>query len=104
MRTNDVVEELSRLITYTDIYRSGNLTVDKLWTIMSAKLFEGQEIGDVQRIEMKRAFFIGFGECFKMTMDLSSDLPEEEAMKVFTTIGTEIREFQDKTLEELFPS
>ncbi len=85
-------------MNYTDLMKPEDISIAHCWTI-----FAGHVIPDVsalQRSEMRKAFYAGFCECFKIFSDLSSDLTEEQAVAQLDRLNKESLEFFDKMMAE----
>ena len=51
------------------------------------------DLGPVQRIEMKRAFMAGFGQCLLLLYNDLSELDEEEGANKLDSMLDQIKEF-----------
>jgi len=80
------------------------ITVDLLWRTLEKQLFDGVQPSEIQRTEMRRAFYIGFTEGFAVLTDLSEELSEDEACKVLDRLEKECREFHAAEINKLLPS
>lgn len=75
------------------------ISAEMLWRLYVTHAYEGKDVSSVQYKETKKAFFIGFNECFKVLSDFASDLPEEKACEMLTKLAKELNEFVRSTLE-----
>lgn len=88
-------------MNYTDFFDPKDLTIQLLWRIVSGQIFKGKEISQVQHDEMRRTFYIGFTECFKIMTDLAAALPEDVACQVFTRLSAEANSFHTEEIKRL---
>jgi hypothetical protein len=86
-------------IAWTDIVEPKELTIAYLWT-----LFAGHVIPVTaprfQREEMRKAFYAGFVECFKVINDVSVKLPEPQSYQLLERISNEANEFFEQMMKE----
>lgn len=78
------------------------ITIEVLWRIYADHIFKGKEISAVQYQETKQAFFIGFGECFKLMSDFAGDLEEDHACNLFSGLARQINDFQEAAIKRDF--
>jgi hypothetical protein len=79
-------------LKYTDVMRPEDINIAHLWVIFAgAVLPVGASQG--QREDMRRAFYAGFVECFKIFTDIASSLPEVHATQVLDGINREAKAF-----------
>lgn len=86
---------------YTDFFDPKDLSIANCWMVIEGALRKKRDLRPAQIDDMKKAFYIGFTEAFKIITDLSEVLTEEHACDVLTRISKEANEFHDKTIEEL---
>jgi hypothetical protein len=86
---------------FTDIVKPDQLSVELIWTTISRLIFKGQEPSQVQHDEMRRAFYIGFTECFEIVSHLSEELEEDHASAVLTRLSNECHGFHILEIERL---
>jgi hypothetical protein len=91
---------IGQFFKYTDFFKPNEISIDKCWQVVSSNFFKGKDISEVQKIEMKKAFYAGFTECFKIMNDISEVLSEDEACVVLDRINTEGHEFHDQLMKE----
>ena len=89
--------------TYTVLHKAGLLSVGGLWTLLERTLLS-KEAPQIQRDEMRRAFFIGFTECFAVMNDLSENLSEDDAAKVLSKLNDEVSAFHAKEIHRIIPN
>lgn len=84
---------------WPDVVKPADMSIGLLW-----KLFEGHVIpvdaSAIQRDEMKKAFFAGFTECFKVMNDYAVTLDESAAVKLFTKLSEESHAFYERMKRE----
>lgn len=68
------------------------ISIKKCWGLIAAQIFKGP-VSKLQHDEMRRTFYMGFCECFKIMADLSDRLSEEKAADVLSRINSEGVEF-----------
>lgn len=85
-------------LKYTDLMKPEDISVWKCWLLYSRGVFPEVKSDSVQYSEMRRAFYVGFMECFKVMNDLSEALPEEQAAGFLSKINQEIHDFFEKEL------
>lgn len=90
-------------MNYLDLFEPKQIAVRKIWEVVSALIFKGAQPSQVQHDEMRRAFYIGFTECFKVMNDVSEKLTEDQACDVLTRINEELRKFHDAEITRIMP-
>lgn len=85
-------------------FPASEITVAKCWEALTKLLYHDRSISQIQHDEMRRAFFIGFSECFAIMTDLSDELTEDEAAKVLDRLATETNAFHADEIKRLMPS
>lgn len=85
-------------INYLDLFAPEDIHIEKLWFVISKAMYKGQEVTQLQHDEMRKAFYIGFTECFKIMADLSDRLSEDQAAAVLSRLSDEARAFHDKEI------
>lgn len=78
------------------------ITIEVLWRIYADHIFKNKEVSAVQYQETKQAFFIGFGECFKLMTDFASDLQEDHACTLFSGLAKQINQYQTNVIQRDF--
>lgn len=76
-----------------------HLTIEVLWRLYSKSVFSGVTVSAEQYSETKKAFYVGFSECFKAVSDVSERLPEEKAMAVLARLSNESNKFISSLIE-----
>ncbi len=79
-------------LKYTDVMKPKDLSIAHLWTHFAFMVLP-INAPKSQREEMRKAFYAGFVECFKIVVDMSTELPEAEAAKVLDRLRKESHEF-----------
>ena len=79
-------------LKYTDIMKPEDISIAYLWTIFAGAVLS-PSASQVQRDEMRKSFYAGFVECFKIMDDLSNALPEEESLRAMDRLNNEARDF-----------
>lgn len=98
---NDVYKRLGQEIKWTDLMKPDALTIEFCWRIFASNVLVKQVTPDtVQYQEMKKAFFAGFLECFKIMNDLSTELTEDQACTILSKISDEANAFFDRLIKE----
>lgn len=85
---------------YTDLLKPEDISIAFLWTIFAGAVLD-PEAPKVQRQEMRKAFYGGFVECFKIMVDLSDTLSDAEAAKVLDRLSRESHEFFEAMTKEM---
>ena len=85
---------------YTDFFDPKDISIARCWAVVAVALFKDNPVSKVQHDEMRKTFYIGFTECFKIMTDLAGDLSEEEAANVLKRISDEASAFHLKTMAE----
>ncbi len=75
---------------YTDVMKPEDISMAHCWTVFAGMVLSG--VSDVQRSEMRKAFYAGFSEGFKIFEDLSR-LPEDDAVAHLSRLQVEMRDF-----------
>lgn len=94
---------MSQRPKYGRDFPASEITVARCWEALTKLLFRDRAISQLQHDEMRRAFFIGFSECFAIMTDLSDELTEEEAAKVLERLSIETAEFHAEEIQRLMP-
>lgn len=69
-----------------------NLSVANAWNAFAAAVLP-VNASQLQREEMRKAFFGGFSECFAIVQHVSEKLPEEEAAALLGRLNDELADF-----------
>lgn len=85
-------------LKYTDLLKPEEITVWKCWEVFSRSVLPNIEPESIQYIEMRKVFYIGFLECFKIMNDLSVSISEEQAAHFLSRINQECHDFFEKEL------
>lgn len=85
-------------LKYTDIMKPEDISIAHCWTTFAGLVLSG--VSDIQRSEMRKAFYAGFTECFKIHIDISTTLSETEAVATLSRLNDEANEFVDAFLKE----
>jgi hypothetical protein len=92
------------MFKYTDLMKPEQITIETCWKVFAHAIFKGQAtVGRIQFEEMKKAFYGGFSECFKIINDVSEALPEEQAYQVLDRLTREGNAFVEAFLAEYPP-
>jgi hypothetical protein len=97
MDTENIIKDAKKLagqISYADLFKPGEFRIEKLWILFSCAVLP-DDVAAVQHDDMRKAFYAGFLECFKVMTDYASDLSEEDACKVLSSIADQVEEFLD---------
>jgi len=87
-------------ISWAKLLDENRLSVETLWQLTANIIFDGKEISQTQHDQMRKAYFMGFSECFKVMTDFASDLSEDKACDFFSKIGLELNKFVDDVFKE----
>lgn len=79
---------------YTDVIKPVDFSVALLWTNIAPFLLPA-DASDRQREDVKRAFYAGFTEGFKVLNDYATELDERSAVAFLTKIDAECKEFYE---------
>ena len=72
-----------------------------MWKIFVSTVYPTVKADSVQYAEMRRCFYAGFIECFKVMDDLSMTMTEDQASEQLSRINKETRAFFDKDILNL---
>ncbi len=97
------VRELASKINYADLIQKGNLTVANIWTILATFIYKDKQPPEIQRNEMRRTFYMGFTECFRIMTDAADAMSEDQASDFLTKISKEVNEFHEQEIKRLVP-
>jgi hypothetical protein len=84
---------------YTDVMKPEDISIGHCWNTFAGLVLSG--VSDIQRSEMRKAFYAGFSEGFKIMVDVSSELTEEQAVQVLDRLNAESNEFVMKMVADL---
>ena len=84
-------------LKYTDLMKPEDISIAHCWNTFAGVVLSG--VPDIQRSEMRKAFYAGFSEGFKIMVDLSSELTEEQAVAALDRLSKESNEFVQGMLE-----
>lgn len=87
---------------YTDVIEPSELSVAYLWTLFAGMVLP-VNASALQREEMRKAFYAGFVECFKLINDVAVKLPEPQSYRLLGRISGEANEFFEKMMKEHGP-
>lgn len=82
---------------YLDVVKKEDLSIAYLWTHFAGLVLPNAP--EAQRQEMRKAFYAGFIECFKIVNDVAT-LPEPESYQMLEKLNAEGREFFEKLMTE----
>lgn len=85
---------MPRPLKYTDVMKPEDINIAHLWTVFAGAVLDAGA-PQIQRDEMRKSFYAGFVECFKIMTDLSDVLSEDEACKVLDGLNKEARAFYE---------
>lgn len=91
-------------LKYTDLMKPEEISIERCWKVFAAEIFKGRPISQTQHDEMKKAFYGGFSECFKIMSDVSEALPEDKACAVLDRLTREGNEYVERMLKEFAAS
>lgn len=75
------------------------ISIEAMWRIYAGVTFGQKEIGATQYQETKKAFVIGFMECFKIMSDVASGMSEEKACAFFSRLAKEGNDMIESYIE-----
>lgn len=88
-------------LDWTDLTKHPEkISIEFLWKVYSGEIFRGREVSKLQYDEMRKSFYCGFTECFKLMSDFASNLPEDQACDLFSALAKEGGDFVDKLMRE----
>lgn len=87
---------------YTDFYKPEEITVAKIWQVISAALFR-KPVPQIQQDEMRRTFYMGFTEAFKLMTDISEAFAEDQASRILARLHEEVNVFHAQEIAKLLP-
>lgn len=79
-------------LKYTDVMKPEDINIAHLWVLFAGAVLPA-DASPGQREDMRRAFYAGFVECFKIFTDLATTLGEEHAATVLGGLQKEARAF-----------
>jgi hypothetical protein len=85
---------------YKDFFDPKDISIAQLWTIFAGAVLPA-DASPVQRQEMRKAFYAGFIEAFRIMTEFSADLPQDEAMSVLDRLNVESLDFVKGMVAEL---
>lgn len=88
-------------LSYLDVMKPEDISIANCWTNFAGFVLPS-DASAVQREEMRKAFFAGFCECFKMYFDVTA-LPEREAVATLDRIKKESDAFFEAMMKEHRP-
>lgn len=88
-------------MNYLDFMKPEEITISKMWAVICAHLFKDRAVPSIQYEEMRRAFYMGFTEGFKVMVDVSERLSETDAAAVMTRLNDEAAAFHVSEIEKL---
>lgn len=75
------------------------VTIAFLWTVYSTHIFKNITVSAEQYSQTKQAFYVVFGECFKVMSDFAGELPEDKACDLFSAFAQESNAYMDSLIE-----
>ena len=90
---------MNKPLSYTDVMKPADINIADLWANFAGHVLPA-DAGATQRSEMRKAFYAGFCECFKIVTDLSSELGEKDAVAVLDRLNREAHAFYKAMLVE----
>ena len=92
----------SKGLKYTDVMKPEDINVAHLWMTFAGAVLP-VDASALQREEMRKAFYAGFFESFKIFVDISTTLSEKDAVKVLDRLNKESTDFFEKMMKEHNP-
>jgi hypothetical protein len=87
---------------WTDYVKPQDMGIAFLWANFAGFVLPA-DASETQRNEMRKAYYAGFFECFKVMNDYAVRLPEDEAAKLFERLCEENEQFFNKMMKEHLP-
>jgi len=94
---NEARNQMANL-KYTDVMKPEDISIANLWTVFAGAVMDAGA-PQIQRDEMRKSFYAGFTECFKIMVDLSDGLTEAEAAQTLERLSGESRAFFETMLK-----
>lgn len=70
--------------------------IEAMWLeFVKAVALDAPEVSEVQRSEMRLAFYAGFTKSFRTIVKLSDELPEDQAAAVLDQVEAELRRYAE---------
>ncbi len=88
-------------MNYLDLMKPEEITISKMWSVICDHLFKGKAIPSIQYEEMRRAFYMGFTEGFKVISDLSERMTEDQAVPVLSRLNAEAASFHEGEIKRM---
>jgi hypothetical protein len=88
-----------KLPEWPDFVKPEDMSIAFLWTNFAGHVLP-PEAGPTQREEMRKAFFAGFTECFKVINDYCTRLNERDAVALLDRLNQEALAFYKRMKEE----
>lgn len=89
-------------LKYTDVMKPEDISIAFCWLNYSSFVLP-PTVSNVQREEMRKAFYAGFIECFKIMVDISDVCTVEQAGAALDRMSAEAKEFFDAMMKEHAP-
>jgi hypothetical protein len=87
---------------YFDVIKPEDLSIAHLWTHFAGVVLP-LGASDGQRQDMRKAFYAGFIECFKIVNDASTKFEELHAAQILEKLSDEGHEFFNQIMKEHGP-
>lgn len=85
---------------YTDFFKPEEISISNIWDLYFKNIYPQVPKNSIQHEEMKRTFFAGFTECFKIMNDISTEFPEEKAATILDRFNTEAHSFFQEMMDK----
>lgn len=96
----EFAKRVAKEISWSDVFKDPkDVSIETFWRLFSQIAFEGKGISALQYGEMKKAYFIGFSDCFKFMSDFANEMSEDKACEIFSKIAKESNEYIDSLLD-----
>ena len=92
------------IVKYTDFMKPEDISIENCWKVIAGALFKNENVSQVQHDEMRRTFYMGFTECFKIMNDLADVMSEAGAADILSKINDEATAFHAKEIGKLLPN
>jgi len=86
------------LLKYTDVMKPEDISIAYLWILFAGQVLD-PGAPEMQRQEMRKAFYAGFVECFKVVTDLADELTEEQTVATLDRLQRESQEFFEEMMK-----
>lgn len=89
----------NQLPDWNDILKPEEVSIERMWLLFASIVLKDIDKNSVQYSEMRKAYFAGFTECFKIMTDYATNIEENKTIELFSRLANEGNEWATKAAQ-----